>query len=90
MALIYYGQKYLHLKDGSLYKNGVGREGKQSIVIFQKMGLFKLARILSKATFQNFRKQAFTPFIQQLTKAFPALTETVTQHIKSLERFCVT
>ena len=58
-------------------------EGKQLSLFTQTNGFIQIGWNIEQGSFPKLRKQAFTPFIQQLTKAFPALSETVTQHIQS-------
>ena len=62
-------------------------EGKQLSLFSQTNGTMQIGWNIEKGSFPKLRKQAFTPFIQQLIKAFPELTEQVTQYITSWRDF---
>lgn len=60
---------------------------KQLSLFAQTNGFIQIGWNIEQGSFSELRKQAFTPFIQQLTKAFPDLTEIVVQHIQSWRDF---
>lgn len=60
---------------------------KQLSLFTQTNGFIQIGWNIEQGSFPKLRKQAFTPFIQQLTKAFPELKEIVTQHIQSWQDF---
>ena len=62
-------------------------EGKQLSLFTQTNGSIQIGWNIEQGSFPKLRKQAFTPFIQQLTKAFPELAQTVTEHITSWQDF---
>lgn len=60
----------------------------KQVSLFTQAGNFiQIGWNIEQGSFPQLRKQAFTPFIQQLTRAFPELTEIVKQHIQSWQDF---
>ncbi|MFJ7734952.1 FAD-dependent monooxygenase [Lysinibacillus sp. NPDC097287] len=62
-------------------------DNKQLSLFTQTNGFIQIGWNIEQGSFPTLRKQEFIPFIQQLTKAFPELTETVAQHIQSWRDF---
>ncbi|MGN4125930.1 FAD-dependent monooxygenase [Lysinibacillus sphaericus] len=60
---------------------------KQLSLFTQTGGFIQIGWNIEQGSFPQLRKQAFTPFINQLTEAFPTLAETVTHHIQSWQDF---
>lgn len=62
-------------------------EDKQLSLFTQVGGFIQIGWNIEQGSFQQLRKQAFTPFIQQLSDAFPELAKTVKAHITSWRDF---
>lgn len=62
-------------------------DGKQISLFTQAKGFIQIGWNIDEGSFSELRKQPFTPFVEQLTNAFPELTEMVKQHIKSWQDF---
>ncbi|MET4558935.1 2-polyprenyl-6-methoxyphenol hydroxylase-like FAD-dependent oxidoreductase [Lysinibacillus parviboronicapiens] len=62
-------------------------EDKQLSLFTQAGGFIQIGWNIEQGSFPQLRKQAFTPFIKQLTDTFPELAETVTHHIQSWQDF---
>lgn len=64
-------------------------DGMQLSLFTQTNGLIQIGWNIEQGSYPTLRKQAFTPFILQLTKAFPELKDCVSQHIRSWQDFVV-
>ncbi|GGA29052.1 FAD-dependent monooxygenase [Psychrobacillus lasiicapitis] len=62
-------------------------DGKQLSLFTQAQGFIQIGWNIEEGSFPQLRKQPFTPFIDQLTEAFPQLEETVHNHIQSWKDF---
>ncbi|WP_445479844.1 FAD-dependent oxidoreductase [Lysinibacillus irui] len=62
-------------------------EDKQLSLFTQVGGFIQIGWNIEQGSFPQLRKQVFTPFIQQLSDAFPELAKTVTEHITSWRDF---
>ncbi|QDQ01980.1 FAD-binding protein [Lysinibacillus fusiformis] len=60
---------------------------KQLSLFTQAGGFIQIGWNIEQGSFPQLRKQAFTPFIKQLTEAFPELAEIVIHHIQSWQDF---
>lgn len=62
--------------------------GDKQLSLFTQVGGFiQIGWNIEQGSFPQLRKQAFTPFVKQLTEAFPELAEIVTHHIQSWQDF---
>jgi len=62
--------------------------GDKQLSLFTQVGGFiQIGWNIEQGSFPQLRKQAFTPFIQHLTTQFPALSDTVNEHIRSWKDF---
>ncbi|MEK5485801.1 FAD-dependent oxidoreductase [Lysinibacillus sp. FSL M8-0355] len=62
-------------------------DDKQLSLFTQVGGYIQIGWNIEQGSFPQQRKQAFTPFIQQLTTQFPLLANTVQEHIQSWKDF---
>lgn len=62
-------------------------KGKQLSLFTQAKGFIQIGWSIEKGSYPALRKQPFTPFIEQLIKAFPQLKENVSKHIRSWKDF---
>ena len=62
-------------------------DGMQLSLFSQTGGYIQIGWNIKQGDFPQLRKQAITPFISQLIKAFPELEETVPHHIRSWQDF---
>jgi len=62
-------------------------DDKQLSLFTQVGGFIQIGWNINQGSFPQLRKQAFTPFINQLSEAFPELAETVKTHITSWHDF---
>ena len=62
-------------------------DDKQFALFTQAGGFVQIGWNIEEGSFPSLRKQSFAPFIDQLTAAFPELTESVNQHIQSWNDF---
>ncbi|WP_155590440.1 FAD-dependent monooxygenase [Lysinibacillus cavernae] len=60
---------------------------KQLSLFTQVAGFVQIGWNIEQGSFPQLRKQAFTPFIHQLTTQFPALTDIVKEHIQTWKDF---
>lgn len=62
--------------------------GDKQLSLFTQVGGFiQIGWNIEQGSYPQLRKQSFTPFIQQLTMQFPALSEPVKEHIRSWKDF---
>ncbi|WP_160725830.1 FAD-dependent monooxygenase [Bacillus sp. USDA818B3_A] len=62
-------------------------EGKQLALFTQEGGFIQIGWNIEEESFPALKKRSFTPFIEQVIKAFPELMDTVHQHIQSWDDF---
>jgi 2-polyprenyl-6-methoxyphenol hydroxylase-like FAD-dependent oxidoreductase len=62
-------------------------DDKQFALFTQAGGFVQIGWNIEEGTFPSLKKQSFAPFIDQVTTAFPELTENVNQHIQSWNDF---
>ncbi|SER78405.1 FAD-dependent monooxygenase [Psychrobacillus sp. OK032] len=62
-------------------------DGKQLSLFTQAQGYIQIGWNIEEGAFPQLRKQPFTPFIDQLTEAFPQLEETVRNNIQTWKDF---
>jgi 2-polyprenyl-6-methoxyphenol hydroxylase-like FAD-dependent oxidoreductase len=62
-------------------------DGKQLALFTQEGGFIQIGWNIEEDSYPELKKHSFAPFIDKVTKAFPELTETVQQHIKSWDDF---
>lgn len=60
---------------------------KQLALFTQAGGFIQIGWNIAEDSYPTIKKQSFAPFIEQVSKAFPELTETVRQHIQSWNDF---
>ncbi|MEH7120300.1 FAD-dependent monooxygenase [Neobacillus vireti] len=61
--------------------------GKQLALFTQEGGFIQIGWNIEEDSYPSLKKQSFAPFIEQVIMAFPELTETVHQHIRSWNDF---
>lgn len=62
-------------------------DGKQLSLFTQAKGFIQIGWSIEEGSFSELRKEPFTPFIEQLTQAFPELEGTVRANIQSWQDF---
>jgi len=62
-------------------------DDKQFALFTQAGGFVQIGWNIEEGSFPRLRKQSFAPFIDQVTAAFPELTESVNRHIQSWNDF---
>ena len=62
-------------------------DGKQLSLFTQAKGYIQIGWNIEQGSFPELRKQPFTPFIEQLIRAFPMLEQTVHENIQSWKDF---